>query len=746
MAAETATKPIVTLGGVALAASSAIVWRFQAGTVPYQTVMQVHESQWNELKGKLGEFVDLRVVDSRGVEIVVKDLTILHTVPSPSPRLMSFVVADKRWKWSYKLIARQFNIPRKTGNRTALNTVPVEAQITVDQYQFLGVTLNPQTGQKWSPREAVESVLDELEGEDGYVIESWPIREQTGGEGEFSLQSVTLRDSGDVALSRLLSYIPGAEVYADKDGKLRVYDAADIRAAERLLGDLPPRTWDGEKPEYVQRFAIRPSEVVVHYERELEILFEFEDDWNQTSSQPGRDTPFLENVLPTVDPETQLFAYDPEINQVVPRNKVPAGTWVPVKEWLLAMEQLAPAGTLPWTFETIRVHWSHGDLVGVLGGAQGADTLANGNVMARIQALQNHFRQTFRVSRRYMERIGQLEAVRVAVLDPVTGARAPAAVWGQSCIIPNAKGQLLLARRDEQLRGMFRNLDFHTFAVRDGVNATAPGPQRVSIIDEELGIFRIETLLSPFGTDASSIPCNLVNDGQSFAVPVADMAQQDTKPMGLGMQIESGANGLFLSRRLKLLCMLTFVPAAPNNLRRFAQKRIKAADVSQQFRNEFRIQNGKGPELQVYVPPSEVTARYAWTNDAEARAVLRELLGLVSDNIEEAGIQALELPGYTLINDTNELQGHATAVAAEALSVFADSPMGRVASRLPEAGLKLAGNVAAATLQVAAAPSGKVMVLHDLPGVQRPISRLALMPESVRHLIYGVLDPGIAKA
>lgn len=743
--AEVATKPIVTLGGVALAASSAIVWRFQAGTVPYQTTMQVHESQWGQLKDKLGQFLELKVRDSRGVEIVVKDLTILHTVPSPGPKLVTFVVADKRWKWAYQLIAKQFNIPRKTGTRTALNTVPVEAQITVDQYQFLGVTLNPATGKKWSAREAVESVLRELEGEDGYVVESWPIREQTGAEGEISLQSVTLRDAGDVALGRLLSYIPGAEVYADKDGKLRVYDGADIRAAERLLGDLPPRTWDGEKPEYVQRHAIRPSEVVVHYERELEILFEFEDDYNQTSSLPGRDTPFLENVLPTVDPETQLFAYDPELNQVVPRNKVPAGTWVPVKDWLLAMEQLAPRASLPWTFDTIRRHWSHGDLIGALGGKESQDTIANGNVSARIQALKNHFRQTFRVSRRYMERIGQLAAVRVAVLDPVTGARAPAASWGQACIIPNAKGQLVLSRKEEEFRGIFRNLDFHTFAVRDGVNATAPGPQRVTILDEELGIFRVETVLSPFGTDAAAIPCNLVNDGQSFAVPVADMSQQDTKPMGLGMQIESGANGIFLSRRLKMLCMLSFVPAAPNNLRRFAQKRIKASDVSQQFRNEFRIQNGKGPELQVYVPPGEVTARYAWTNDAEAKAVLRELLGLVSDDPEEAGIQALELPGYTLINDTNELQGHATAVAAEALAVFADAPMGRVATRLPEGGLKLAGNIAAATLQIAAAPSGKVSVLHDLPGVQRPISRLALMPESVRHLIYGVLDPGIAK-
>jgi hypothetical protein len=344
-----------------------------------------------------------------------------------------------------------------------------------------------------------------------------------------------------------------------------------------------------------------------------------------------------------------------------------------------------------------------------------------------------------------MERIAQLEAVRVTVLDPITGARAPAAVWGQMCVIPNNKGAFLLARRDPNRQGAFRNLDFHTLAVQNGVNASPPGPQLVQVLDEELGIFRVETQASPFGTDGTLIPCLLTSEGGTLQVPTGDISKQDEAPIGVGIHIESGTNGIVLARRLKSKIMMTVTPAAPNNNRRFAYKVVEASRIKEQFRTEFSIAEGKGPELELYVPPSELTARYAWQSDAEAKAVLVELLGLNTDNPEEAGIQALELPGYVLANAT-EIDGHATAVAAEAMAAYADSVMGRVTTRAHDKGTRLVGNMSGVALQVSAAPSAKVQMTHEFPGFAKPISRMALLPESVRHLVFGILDPGISKA
>ncbi len=120
----------------------------------------------------------------------------------------------------------------------------------------------------------------------------------------------------------------------------------------------------------------------------------------------------------------------------------------------------------------------------------------------------------------------------------------------------------------------------------------------------------------------------------------------------------------------------------------------------------------------------------------------RKLLGLDDPDPNTAGIDSTELPGYIVANKENELSGHSRAVAAELLAVFADSLQGRVASVVPKNGLKLKGNMAAATLQVGAAPSAKVSAVLEFPGQQKPISRLALMPEATRHIVLGIVPFG----
>jgi hypothetical protein len=556
------------------------------------------------------------------------------------------------------------------------------------------------------------------------------------------LQNVILRDQGDVALARLLSFIPGASIYVDADGMVRVIDGTDLFAAEEYLNDLPPSTWDGDKSEFIQRQHIRPQRVDIHYQREVELVLEYEDDYSgQTSAFPGRNTPFIENVLPTVDPVTDVVAYDPVTNTGEVRS-VPQGTWVQVDRWLEAMDLLKPEGSSPWTFDTLKAYWVHGDLDGMLGG-KGLDLDSEGNVAMRIQALKQHFRQTFRINRRYMERIRDIKAIRVALLDPVTGARAPAAVWGQACVIPTTKGKLMASRTDPESAKVYRNVDYLPDAGEKLVD-TPPGPAGVNIVDRDLGIFRLEWFTSPYGTTEAFIPCHLVGEADRTKpkVPTRNLAQQDTEIMGPGTKVEGGANGIFLRDTLEYKVMLTVVPAAPNNKRQFHVEQVSASDIIPLFRTELRIQRGVGPTLEVFIPPGESTARFAWDDDVVARDTVQRLLGLDSEDIRAAGIDGADLPGYLLINQDRELNGHSKAVAAELLATFADSLQGRVTTRVPVGGLKLRGNMSGATLQIAAAPSAKVNAIHEFPGQQKAISRLALMPEATRHVILGIVPFG----
>lgn len=737
-------KAKVTLGNVPLAATQGVAWRLVTGVQPFMAVYSVHKGAWPRLKSQKGQPLQLKITDSRGVTQTINQVYILHEAPSDSPHRVAFVVADKRWKWACKLVARDYNVPRKTGDRRFDGrVVPAEVAVTTDKYDYLPYSLKPPQNTVWRARDVVEDVLKIVEGDEsgGFQIDSFPIADTSGGNntGEFSIQNVMLRDQGDAALSRVLSYVPGAEVYVRPDGRTVIFDGTDLDAAETYFSNLPASTYAGEAAAWIDREAIRPSSVIVHYQREVEIRLSYGDDYSgSTSANPVHFAPYVENVLPTVDAETTLYEYDPETRNVVAK-LVPPGTWVRVDKWLEAMNADRPPTSMPWTFETISMHWLKGDLEAVLG-ADGKDFDAEANVAARVQALRQHFRQTFRVNRRYMERIRSIRAVRVALLDPVTGARAPAAVWGQACIVPAAKWRM--AQRgttDLSALKVYRNVDYLNPSRSGGTNllTTPISPARINLVDEELGIFRLEWVQSVAGLDDSILPCMLVGSNDQPTGPTRDLAQQDTQPMGAGIMVESGTNGIFLAKTMDFEAVLTIVPAAPNSLNQFHKVEVEADDVASVFRSEYRITNGKGPKLEVFVPPGEMTARFALADPDEAYNSIGQLLGLTPGS--ENGIEEPEIPGYVLANGERELPGHSMSMAAEVWSPFADSIQGAVATRMPDEGLKLAGNMTSATIRVGTAPSAKVDAVHEFPGQQRQISRLALMPAATRQVVLGIV-------
>ena len=741
-------KASATLGNSPLSAQSGISWRLQTGVAPFQTVLSVHLSEWDKLQGQIGKPLELKITDARGVVTTIKEVYILHTVPSGGPRTQSFLVSDKRWKWPYQTIARDYNIPRRTGNRTAFGTVPT--QTIVDTYLYRRSSLGA-SGARWTARECVEDVLGVLEGVGGYVVDSWPLADTAESAGQFTIQNVMIRDRGDVALGRVLGYVPGAEVYIGTDGKVHVIDRIDLNAVDEFAKKLPPLTWDGDRIEKIDRTAIRPSKIHVYYQREVEVLFQFDDDYEATTAaNPSRLMPYLENVIPTVDTTTRISEFDPEANAVRTKN-VPPGTWVPVQQWLQAMDAVRPGSddehpgdSLPWTFDTLKRHWMNANLEALLG-ANRNDNDPTGVVALRVQALKQHFRQTFRINRRFMDRIRDMQPVRAFMLDPVTGARAPAGVWGQACVIPSDKGNRMASRSNPAQASLYRNVDYITTAQQQGTSViySPTAPAVVNVLDRDVGVFRIEWVMSPYGTEAALIPSLLTDEEGANAVASHDLSMQDWLPMGCGCKVAYGTNGIFLKGASKMRALMTVVPCAPNNMQQFHRIEVPMVDVRSTFRTEATVPDGKGPELHVFVPPGELTARFAWENDNEATVALVNLLGLNTDDPSQAGYGTPEIPGFVLTNDDSELIPHAKSVAAEAMAQFIDSYQGRSVTKMPDReGLKLVGNMGSASISVATAPSAKVVAVHDFSGTMRPVDRMALLPETARHAILGTLTTG----
>lgn len=765
------TKSLVTLGGVALAANRGFAWRIQPGVAPYQATVQVHKSMWQKLEQKIGEPLQLIIKNSSGDTEKFEDVYILHKAPSDSLYRVTFVISDKRWKWGYQLIVRDYNIQRKTGSRTNLGNVPIEAEAVVDKYDYLPHTINQTTNQKWKAKEVVEDVLELLEPKVDrgrgrkpdyqWEVESWPLPDADQGDetGTLSVRNLQLRDQGDVAVARALELVPGADIYIRQDGTICVFDTTDMQGVKQYKERLPVPQHDGEVPEWIDRKAIRPSKINVYYARELELMFEFEDNWTDTVVNPDRNAPFLENVIPTTDRSTRITIWDAETGNTSTTD-VAAGTWVRIDQWLYAMDQVRPANSpYPWTWETVRLCWFNQSLDQAWGGAAQDVVEFTADVQARIDAFKSHFRRTFRINPRYARRFEAIKPVRAATLDPVTGTRLPAGVWGQALHVPSTKGNAARGDAGRRLGEAF-NVDWIRDTSDKDLLGDVPMPAVVGMREEDLGVFEVTFLDHPYGL-TQSWSMGLMERGDQQGQPAVlgrDLEFQEEIAVGYGMAMESAANTVALSKRMKMRVVLTVIPNAPNSKLQFHKKTLTASDIDPMFQKELGIASGDGPEMDVFITPSEATARYQLTDPSAAKDILEKLLGL-GENGEgydpEAAAQQgggrpqqggnqeppKELPGWLLVNEERHLDQHAKAVAATVMMAFADSLQGLLVTNIPNRirgsadNTKFLGNLSEVTYRIGGYPSGKVDVTHGFPGQQRPISRLALFPSAARRYL-----------
>lgn len=731
------------LGDVALAANQAIRWAQTTGVKPYSTTVLVHVDDAEDIEKMLGEPQVLRIVGLNG-EIEVEDVYPLYGVPTSSPNRRAFLISDKRWLWPYKLVVRDYNVTRKTGDKMLLieTSVPIELAQYVDRFKYMTYSLDGEES-RWRGRRAIEDVLGSVtDGE--FEISSFSLSDSDGVDGQISIQNLLLRDSGDIAVARVLGFVPGMQVTVDLDGTVRAFDGTDIEVAEKIRDDLGPISQLAQYPMEIDRSKVRPKSFKVYTVREIEIRLDINENLSEgaTVTEVDADDPFVENVIPLPDPKTKGVKLRDEDRNVQTLD-APMGTWCPIYEALRVWEEERQEdklreGMLPFSFSpAIENHYFEGKLMYVWYGPSdesSADTDLSSSLAGRVRAFLSHFRRTYRVNPKYMARIREVKAVRAGLLDPITGARAPSLAWMNYYVIPSNKTYRILGKdRKSADTGVWYNVK--GYPGYEGDLWGTASQFNVRIVDSKLGIFSVSSADSPYDF-ARGMGAGQVVDatGKAAAGRVA-LRHQDDHPMAPGCKVES-VSGAKLSGKHDMATVLTFIPNSPNDKSQLHVEEYTSEEIAKEFSTLAGIESGDGPEMEIFIPPSTCVARFAWDSN-DARATIRDLMGTLGAD-DDVGLSEdrRDMPGYLFVNGEDEIPANSKAAAAEILQGFSDTIAGGVQTS-HDSESKVDG--ALQGIDHTLGPSGRFMKVTKFRERQISVDRFALLPNPIRHMTLGII-------
>lgn len=696
MADDTGTE--ITLGGHHLDAVAPIRWRIAAGTEPVQEVIEVHQKTAELLLALKEEPQTLTIkIGDRPAESF-NGIWILTAAPGSRPETMGILLSDLRWKWSRKLIKRTFNWRRRSGARrrigpegTPIQIAPVNDDVDFQPWSLMTPDGKPAvlggTGTvRWTPRAALENVMGELAAGDGFAFE-WDIPEDAIPQTT-SFEMVDLIDQGNQALSILLSYMPSTDLYVDRQGKVIFFDRLSGQEFQGIANAI--KYMGGPIPKFINFEQIRPKEVHVYFTPEIEVRFDF----GGSTTEDGR---FLRNVLPLPDPNTTING-----------KEYVQGTWHEFSTGLYAAWNATVAARIPISEAAINLWWFAGklqQLYAKFGELNPLELWAQ-----RVNAIHNHYRQTFQINRRWMDRMQSIRNYRVGILDTENGTRAPSQAFTDYCV----RADDLTVRVQN-----VGNLGFNIFGYNALLKDAKAAPVDVQLLDSDIGILHLDYVADPWGISAEIIPSAVDN------IPTADISDL-TRPLWWhGAKISGGAPAMpQLHSTHQVAVVITAAPAAPNDLRQMYKRVVTPAEV--QNRPGVGIGAAKGPIYEVWIGP-QVTARFMWSDGHAAQ--IEAAFG--AGGLAETDLEPLLVNG-------DDVEAMALNKAAEIYSRFTNRWQGGLATML-DGSWEPRGNL----LEVAhtVETNGKPQTSFVLPAERAALDPWANLPASVRAVVKREVQP-----
>lgn len=678
------------LGGFPLLGSAENGWTLRPGVRPcvetFEMEPQHAQSLFNQTAlAKKPTRLELTNEVTNKTE-TYSNLWVLRLAPGENKNIMRVVVADRRWMWGNALVCRGYNIRRHVGVKRAIaNDQPANNPV-VPKYAYAKWSLKNDAdppASKWTPEDVIRDVFKEVATiEQAFAGTSFAVN-ITDGVGTkikaLPVEDLEVRDQGDQAIARVLSYFPEAEVTLDKDGTVIVYSRVDGKDKD-LVQMLGPEIVGGGHFEFISNAGIRPQYMEIYFQIEAELRMDFNENAAAAGSTVVEDTDDLrlDNVAPIPDYQLPLSGGNADTTYA-------QGTWLTVDQlfnlWGAFPDPFGGGGRqldhklVQKAFMPFNDLWSKMGLIGSFS--------PDANWGQRLSVVHGHYRQTFRFNSRIMDKILAWKTYRVATIDRTSGQRAPAMVWGDYSFLNNVRS-CFKTRAAASHAYAFNKYGYPNDGAKPVPNpvkggpldsTASPCPARVKMEDHDQGIVHVE-YYDPWGVYMTFFPSAI----DSATMPNGDIGRKGTKWVMWDSIGEPGQPLPHLSASFNMALIITAIPASPNNLNRYFKLKVNPEDVKDIVPGGTDvIKTALGPPLRVLISPGVETARVQWLDSRAAD--IKRIFGLktVGDgppNLEGLVVNKGDPKGGPAGGGAASLWDLARAEAARTYALYADRYLG----------------------------------------------------------------------
>lgn len=611
-----------TIKDLPILASSPVSWTLRQGIRPNVQGFDMTPAHAATLEASRGP-VELVIGDNK-----FQFLYVVAVEAGPNPNIRRVMLADRRIWWSYTFIRRVYNLRRNVGVKRMKDPAsPPENLSVLPSVWYAPWSLKDQSpgaappGAVWTPIEALRDIVERASTAEKQAFGSSPgvsIAPEVGQKLDaLPIEDLLILENGDQALLRLFRYLPSVDVYIDPAGSARFESKASGKEANEVKKGGPTLTVDGDY-KLVSNRLIRPRKVEVFFTPEAEVRFDAVTEGQSLEA----DDRFCDNVLPIPD-------FSLEVNG----QTLCQGTWITFDQAFVAWG--APPGfTSPLSHDRIQKAmvpfmdlWAGLEISGAMD--------PDADWAARIAAIQQHYRRTYRISRRWMDRIWKLKPFRIATVDQATGTRAPALVYSDYAIIPGQRALFNEAKSGRPPKDQSFAINVKGYPLSNRIDRTSKAaPALVVIADHDQGIIHLEYQIDPVRLFEAVLPSMVTMSGTEsnvdplgrpkFAGPTADITNRG-RPICYDSVVSNNRNSIpKLTRNHKAAVILTAIPGGPNDERALYKVTVEPRDVSNLLPTPAQAGLGQaqGPVMQVYVGPAIETARVPWL-DTRSRDIER---------------------------------------------------------------------------------------------------------------------------
>lgn len=728
--------PLFRLDGKPILGTRPASWKLTSGVQPYMAEFDFIPGDADDLLTGNLRPLELEIV-ADGKSKTFSALYALHSVPGdvPESKVTRVVVADRRWFWTHKIIKRSYNIRRRVGFKRVLQDGSRETSEVVESLWYAPWS-SRNDSEPFTAEEILRDVFAEVfiaETEFGgsssnFLIEDDALAVLGFGQSQLPVEDFELFDRGDLAVQRLLNYLPQTGVYVDAAGTVRVYSKASGGENVQTAG-FSPEVGAGVI-EKVDLRRIRPREIHVLFQREIEVRFDtVELEVGATSDQFGGTRMFMENVLPS--PDFQLTLTN--------GSDITRGTWITFSEAMRAWGTHPSTGH-ELTFDLIqRAAVPFLSLFASLKEAGKRDP--DNDWASRIAAIERNYRRTYRINRRWMDAIQQLLPYRVSIVEPVRGTRAPAIAYGNHAFVPGMRTLFTQASGDSDLSFAINVTGFEDPGTPARLGPGDKPAAKVNIVDHDQGIIEIDWQVDPSRPFAAVLP-SWVEDGNGgtgdtikpeLPGPTGDLTDR-SRSISFDSVPEVGSRGPKLSAEHRASVILTAIPGSPNGNGQFQRVKVRPEELGDLLPEGVRGGRFDGPIMEVHVGPQLPGARafVAWSDDD--RETIEGVFGvgpqIVLDTSEALADLILNYEGN--VNGRGSLASVARAASARIWASLADRRQGsKTTPVVPNA--HPAGWLDSVDFTVS--PRGVAESTFSLPGRIPEIDINAWLPASTRALL-----------